>query len=512
MKQYVGTVIYKKDGIIHSVGLPNIACVDAGFFPAIGTSGLILNLSSNKAGIVCIKHRATAIVCIKHGPLVTERKELLGNNGKWLQITSKFRTSINNLSLFEKFQLGYLILMFIFFILPIVLFKMGNINLFFELIYGMEEEHAEVHVLLSQSIQLTYDEAVPIDFLIDKSEKLRNSGVLSIVKQKKLAIDENSRTAILENLYDYASAWNALANCYTNGNHMKAALLSDATKHLKHLCAEANLSDIQTRQVVSIFYYFYKEQIMFGYNVHRLPSTDQTISLNNTLNGFGNKKGFFGPTWKLTNGELLDDFLKKIKSDDHEKQKLEFLYKVARNYVSTCKKNPVYPQVTSDTPIITPIVQESLSLHSLFENLNNSATGSTPTTTTTTAQVPLTTARPAATTAIYNDFGTPATGSTPMAPTATPATATTAHIQKEAVVSNIDTSSTSANANGNEPRRSLLVGRRSPEPLSDHTKKNFGGIGEHYNNFRNSPYFYHITIGTLVSTVAIGIVIYKYMN
>jgi hypothetical protein len=36
---------------------------------------------------------------------------------------------------------------------------------------------------------------------------------------------------------------------------------------------------------------------------------------------------------------------------------------------------------------------------------------------------------------------------------------------------------------------------------------------EKYNNFKNSPYFYPITIGTLtISTVAIGIVIYKYMN
>jgi hypothetical protein len=34
---------------------------------------------------------------------------------------------------------------------------------------------------------------------------------------------------------------------------------------------------------------------------------------------------------------------------------------------------------------------------------------------------------------------------------------------------------------------------------------------EKYNNFKNSPYFYHITIGTLViSTVAIGVVVYKY--
>jgi hypothetical protein len=63
-------------------------------------------------------------------------------------------------------------------------------------------------------------------------------------------------------------------------------------------------------------------------------------------------------------------------------------------------------------------------------------------------------------------------------------------------VSNIDTSSTSANtsttsantSNGNEPRRSLLVGRRSPQPLPDYTKEKFDknfykiseNVHEHY--------------------------------
>jgi F0F1-type ATP synthase alpha subunit len=72
MNKNIGTVIANKDGIIHSVGLPNIKYGDAVYFPETGTTGLVLNLEIDKIGIVTFN----SDINIKPGDLVVGKGSL----------------------------------------------------------------------------------------------------------------------------------------------------------------------------------------------------------------------------------------------------------------------------------------------------------------------------------------------------------------------------------------------------------------------------------------------------
>jgi F-type H+-transporting ATPase subunit alpha len=72
MNQNIGIVIANKDGIIHSVGLPNIKYGDVVYFPKTETIGLVLNLEIDEIGIVTFN----SDINIKPGDLVVGKGSL----------------------------------------------------------------------------------------------------------------------------------------------------------------------------------------------------------------------------------------------------------------------------------------------------------------------------------------------------------------------------------------------------------------------------------------------------